>query len=129
MNLKLEDLVPMEVTFKLSSKGDKEYTLKRFSLREQIWIRNKYGSVERVQQIFKTMDLVAISEIAHHLLKDKTDFPTFLDFAECIITHEDKVAVMKGMLSTIGISQPLFDKIEQEEIQKQAEQDATTPKE
>lgn len=124
--LKLEDLVPAEQSFELSEKPGKIYVLRKFSLREQIWIRERFKTPEKVNEVFRTSDLVAISEIAHHLLKDKTDFPTFIDFAACIVTHKDKVDVMKAMLGTIGISQPIFSELEQAEI---AKRESETPKE
>lgn len=127
--LKMEDLIPVEYNFKLSGHPGKEYTLKKFSLASQIWLRGQFGSSEKVQQIFKTMDLVAISQIAHHLLKDKTDFKTYMDFAESIITHDDKVQLLKGVLATIGISQPVLDDAEKEVIAEQEKKDAQNPNE
>lgn len=127
MQLDLNDLCPEEATFSLSEKPGKTYTMKKFSLREQIWVRNRFGSPEVVKKIFETQDLGGIAEIAHHLIKDKTDFPEFLDFAECIVKQVDKVAVQKALLTTIGISQPVLDELYKKEEEKKKEEQKEPP--
>lgn len=113
MKLDLNDLKPAEAHFQLSDKGEKQYTLRKFSLASQVWMREKFGK-ENVQGIFKDQNIPAIAEIAHHQLKDSSDFPTFMDFCECIITQQDRIAVMMALLHTIGISQPVIAKLTEE---------------
>lgn len=115
MKLELSDLVPAEATFQLTEKPGKIYTLKKFSLAEQIWAKQRFG--DRLGQILEKVELEGIAELAHHLLKDKTDFPTFMDFAECIVTHKDKLGIMTALVGTIGVSQPILDRLAQEESQ------------
>lgn len=108
----LNDLKPVESTFKLSN--GKEYTLKKFSLAAQIWMHQRFGA-EKVQQIFEKVSIPEICETVHFLMKDKSDFPTFLDLAEAITTQADRLAIVQAIIETIGISQPMIDKITAEE--------------
>lgn len=114
--LTLDDLVPSESTFILSTKPGKVFTLRKFSLREQIWAKKHFGNEWHL--MFQPTDIERIAELSHHLLKDASEFPTFLDFAESIVTVEDKLQVIKGMLGTIGISQPVIEKTNADEEAK-----------
>lgn len=113
VKLALEDLKPAESTFSLYEKSGKVYTLKKFTLADQIWAKRTFG--DRLGEIFEKVDLPGIAELAHHLLKDKTDFPDFLTFAENIVTQEDKIGLIKALLTTIGVSQPVIQKLEEAE--------------
>lgn len=109
--LTLMDIKPEEFTFELSSRPGKTYTLGRFSLAEQIWCEEHFGGAEKVREIWSKQQLVPICEITHQLLKDKTDFPTFMDLAKCVITMQDKISLVRGCLATIGISKPVIEKL------------------
>lgn len=115
--LTLSDIKPQEFTFKLSSFPDATFTLKKFSLAEQIWAEEKFGE-NGVTLMLKEQKMFKIAELAHHLLKDKTLFPTFMDFAGGVVTIEDKIEVVRGLLATIGMSQPVIEKIAQQEVDK-----------
>jgi hypothetical protein len=108
MKLSMQDLQPSEATFVLSEKPGKIYTVGKFSLSAQIWVKSKWSEKE-VAQIFERQSIPEIAEITHHLLKDKTDFPTFMSFADVIMTPIDKLAILRALLVTIGFSQPLID--------------------
>lgn len=111
--LQLEDLKPSQAAFKLSTTGDKEHTLKVFSLADRIWLQQKYGKNE-VESIFKEQRLIEMAEIAHHLLLDKAQFPSFMDFAGAIVTIQDNIALTQALLKTIGIDEALIKKLAKE---------------
>lgn len=106
----MEDLKPQEADFQLSGKT---YTLKKFSLDAQIWVRAKFKQDE-LESIFREQKIPEIAEIAHYLLKDKTDFPTFKEFSETIAGPLDTHNVLQAMLTTIGLSQPIQEAIKKE---------------
>lgn len=114
MKLDLNDLVPAEAHFQLSANPTKRHTLKKFSLRATIWAQEKFGP-DGLKDVFEHRNLPQISELAYYLLKDKTDFPTIDDFQEAINTQADRVALIIAILATIGMSQPLIDKLAKNE--------------
>lgn len=122
MKLDLNDLRPAESSLTLSEKPGKTYTLKKISLATQIWIRNRFGT-EKIQGIFENQSLPEISEIAHHLIKDKTDFPTVESLQEAIVTQQDRINLLTAMMQTVGISQPILAKL----TEAQAEGNALSP--
>lgn len=114
MGLKLEDLKHSEAHFTLSTKPGKQLTLRAFSLADKIWARQRFGEAEKINDLFSKQDMIAICELAHHLLVDKTEFPTFMDFAQMVQGPLDESAIYKALLETIGLSQPVIKKIAQE---------------
>ena len=97
----------MNAELTLPSRPDKTYTLKRMTLADRIWMNQKFGA-GKIQAIFNNQSFVEIAEIAHHLLLDKKDFPTFMDFAESIVGTRDQIALTKALLITIGIDDELI---------------------
>lgn len=71
--MKLEDLKPRPSKFHLSF-NDKWYSLRAWTLQDQIWMNQEYG--DKVNHIFneKNIDIVAISRMAYRLLEEKADF-------------------------------------------------------
>lgn len=67
----LNKLVPKESKLHLSA-IKQDFTLRPFSLSDEIWLADKYGS--RVAEIFDVMDFEAISRIAFHQIVDKSFF-------------------------------------------------------
>jgi hypothetical protein len=114
MKLSLEDLKPQESKLELSEKPGKTYVLKKFSLAVQIWVKQHFGE-EKIKYAFENKSLPEISEIAHYLLKDKTDFPSLESFQEAIVTQQDRVAVLSSVMETVGLSQPVLEKLAKEE--------------
>jgi hypothetical protein len=106
MKLNLEDLKPAEAAFILSEKPGKTYLLRKFSLAERIWCKRRFG--DKIGEVFETQNIGEMAEIAHHLLKDKSEFPTFLAFAECVVTVQDQIALTKALLLTIGIDDAII---------------------
>ncbi len=112
--LSMDDLVPKEADLVLSSHPGKTFTLKKITLFEQLYIRRKYGE-EMLGQIFTDLRVGEISEIAYYLLKDKADFPSIDDFQTAIVTSKDRVNLIAAMFETVGVSQPIIDKLNEEE--------------
>lgn len=105
--INFEDLIPRESVFTLSEKPNKVFTLKKFSLASQIWVKREFGN--RLEEIFEKIELEPIARITFYLLKDKTEFKDELDFMEAIVTPKDKLGILRSLLETIGISQPIID--------------------
>lgn len=122
MKLGFMDLVPQEASFKLESKPGKIFTLNKFSLKQQIWMHKRFETPERVAQIFRGLELGPIAEVVFHLLKDKSEFKDFDDFTDCISSPVDKLEVIKAMMATTGVSQPILDEIEKKELEKRAKE-------
>lgn len=119
MALKLEDLQPREATFSLSEHPDKPFVLKKLSLATQVWLRDRFGA-DKIKGIFENQSLPEISEIAFHLLKDKTVTPTLESLQEAVVTQADRIALIKALLQTVGISQPVLDKLNEEDSRPNA---------
>lgn len=117
--LTLNDLKPEEATFTLDAFPDTQFTLKRFSLAAQIWCRDKFGA-EKMKRIFETQSLPEISEIVFYLLKDSA--LSYEEFLEGICSYQDKVRLITALLATVGISQPVM-----ERIKKEATENPQTP--
>lgn len=129
--LTLDDLCPQESVFSLSDKPGKIFKLKKFTLRDQIWAKQTFGP--RIATIFEKQELDGIAEIAFHQLVEKGEFidpetkaPSFLVFAENIVTQKDKLDLLKALLATIGMSQPVIEKLAQ--MSKEAEEKEGGPK-
>lgn len=110
--LSLDDLVPQETTFKLSTMPDKELGLRRWSLRARKWAIEKYGAAE-LQRIFQEKQVEKIAALAYFLLRDEDQklFKTEDDFLDAISTINDQIELIKAILRTIGIGEPQIEKI------------------
>lgn len=113
MKLDLHDLKPQEATFQLDDKPGKTYTLKKISLSVQIWVNERFGK-DKLNGILEHQSLPELSEIIYYMLKDKTDFPALSDFQDCIVTQGDRESLMKAMFLSVGVSQPVLDKLSKE---------------
>lgn len=121
MQLDLTDLKPEEAALSI---GGKEYALKRVTLNTRIWLEKRFKKGE-LKEIFSEHKLAEISEIAYHLLKDKTDFPTLEVFCESFSSMNEIVALMMALLKTIGISEPVLKNLtdtDQGNVQSPSEQ-------
>lgn len=116
MKLNLNDLKPEEAVFELSEFAGQKFTLKKFSLNAQLWMNERFG-VEQVKGIFENRRLAEISEVVFFLLKDKSVITSLEQLREAIVTNQDRVAMMGALLKTIGISQPVMDKLK-EDVEK-----------
>lgn len=109
MKLTLDDLQPTESTFSLSHLPGKVFTLKKFSLASRIWAKQRFG--DGLKDIFQDKKIAEICELAFFLMKDKTGFADFNAFAESVVTVADQIEIMRAMLATVGISQPVIEKL------------------
>lgn len=112
--LDLNDLKPAEATLALSEYPARIFTLKKFSLNAQIWVNERFGDPQAIQGIFKNLRIGEISEIVYFLLKEKDAFKSLDEFREAIVSPKDKVEMVNALLRTIGISQPIVDKLKKE---------------
>jgi hypothetical protein len=122
--MKLENLTPRPSKIYLSSMG-KEYTLRPWSLKDQIFMNQEYG--DRVNEIFNKdkIDLVAICRMVYRLIADKNDFKAIevneIDengneikyklggyklLIHKVTDYKDQVKLMTGLLECIGLSSP-----------------------
>ena len=92
MKLDLNDLKPEEATFTLSSHEGVTFTLKKFSLRAQLWMNERFGQYA-IKGIFENQRLGEISELVFFLLKDKTVIKSVEELQESIVTTQDKVTI------------------------------------
>lgn len=110
MKFSLDDLDPKESQFQLSAFKDITFTLKPFSLRAQIFLKQRFGE-EAIQGMFTHQKMPELSEVIFFLLKDKSVITTLEDLQESILTQKDRVAVMTALFETIGLSQPVLEKL------------------
>lgn len=116
----LMDLVPRETTFTLSTLPDKPLTLCRWSLRVRAWASAKY-TPEGLQNIFKTMKIEEIAEMAFFMLKEKDQFKSKDDFLDLIASMKDQFAVINALLGAVGIGEPEM-KAVKEQLAKSAKE-------
>ena len=127
--MKLEDLKPRPSKFHLSY-NDKWYTMRPWTLNDQIWMNQEYG--DRINEIFseKNIDIVAIARMAFRLLDDKSDFKarefTAIDedgnettqtiggyklLIARVKTVKEQLELLTAVVECIGLSMPEVDEI------------------
>jgi hypothetical protein len=129
MKLELSDLKPIDAKLVLSEKPGLVFTLGKITLRVRIWLKDRFEK-DALAHIFSDQSLAELSEIAYYLLKEKTEFPTLESFQDAIVTQEDIQNLMKAVFETVGISEPLIDKIAAEtlkEAQAQGNAESLSP--
>lgn len=111
--LNLDDLAPTNVDFELSKYPGVKFTLGAFTLRVQLWLTKRFGEAA-VQSAITGVDLTVVSETAYHVLDaiSKAEFKTVEDFQEAIVSFKDRHNLKKALLETMGLSQPVLDKIQ-----------------
>jgi hypothetical protein len=108
---KLEDLVPKETSFTLSTAPGKTFTLCRWSLRVRVWAKEKYGS-DQLKTIFEELRIDEIADMTFFMLKDKEQFPGGKDeFLDLVTTTQDQINVVTALLGAVGIGEPEIKKI------------------
>jgi hypothetical protein len=117
MKLDLSDLKPQEAEFKLSEKPEKTYRLKKFTLATRIWINERFGK-DKIKTLFENQSMPEVSEVVYFMLKDKSDFPTLNDFQEAVVTQADFISLFESLLTSVGLSEPIIEKIAQSEAQE-----------
>jgi len=127
--MKLEDLSPRPSKFHLSY-NDKWYTMRAWTLNDQIWMNQEYG--EKVHEIFNenNIDIVAIARMAFRLLEEKSDFKAreFKTIDEDgnektetiggyklliarVKTVKEQLQLLASVVECIGLSMPEVDEI------------------
>ena len=114
LKLSLEDLVPQEATFTLSTTRERVHTLKPYTLRVQLHAQQRFGEAKVVEAIQRS-DMAVLVELAWFVLKDKKPFQdNYETFLDAIESYKDRQAVVDAMLTTAGLSQPVLEKIEKQ---------------
>lgn len=130
----LEELIPSEAQFDMN---EKTYTLRKINLEDQVWMKAKYG--ERLDEIFEKLPLKEVCEIVFHLLpnEQKADFAFKVveeydddgkmtevektgpaQVRSCISGIGQQIKLVKALLKTVGISQPILDRLAEDDIKK-----------
>lgn len=139
--LSLEDLIPTTGSFKLASTG-KEYTLRPFTMADEIWLEKTYGGDGVIQKIFTDFDFLKIMRIAFNQLTDpqKEDFKVqsvkYIDdegkeiemtlggyklLYTLVAGFSEKLDVLKALTKTLGISRPAIEKMDEQIKAEEAE--------
>ncbi len=108
MKFDLHDLQPQEAKLTL---GNHSFILKKFSLAAQIWTEQRFGAGQ-IEGVFKNQRIPEISEIAYYLIVEKP--PTLTAFQELVCTQQDKINLIQALLETVGLSQPVIEKLAKE---------------
>jgi hypothetical protein len=132
----LEDIVPQPAKFKIS-RMNKEYTLRPFSLADELWVKSHFG--EHASKMFTDVDLEKICQLAFHQFIEREDFKLqivkFVDdnghtvqteiggwklLMTLIAGPTEVEGLIKAILQTQGLSSPILDQIskEQDDIKK-----------
>lgn len=127
MKIELGDIRPEEAEVEI---GDKIYTLRKFGLDDESWLKNEFKDHEHLFTDKMTTDQMC--QLVYHQLKteDKADFKqidcTIID--DSGVEHKGKIGgwkllrqkisgvnqkaqIMKALVHTLGISKPLWDKL------------------
>lgn len=126
MPLELSDLKPVESSFVLSDHPGKKFTLRKFALDAQIWLQRAYQE-DQIKEIFRDQKIKELSRIAYFLLKDKSEFPKLALFRQAIVTYQDRVALIAALIQTVGVSQPVIKKLNDEEVAKRGNAQSSIP--
>jgi len=122
--MELSELVPRDSKFFLR-KADREFTIRPFELRDEIWLQEKYG--DAIQDVFEKINMVEISRIAFRQLtiEDKqffkkqevkivneegdeiTEILGGLDLFRSLISGwGEKTAIIEALGKSLGMSRP-----------------------
>lgn len=108
--INLTDLEVADAPLKLSRFPDKVFTLGAYTLRVQLWAIKTFGE-EKLQHSIQRRDIETLCQLAYHVLKEKDVFPTYDDFLDAIYSHTDRTALTDAVLHTVGLSQPVLQKL------------------
>ena len=110
LTVNLDDLIPTDVDFELDRRPGEKFTLGAYTLRVQIWASKEFGK-EQLQTAIHSKDAVILSQLAWHVLKQKDRFKSYDDFLDAFVTFKDRDTLMKTILATVGLSQPIIEKL------------------
>jgi hypothetical protein len=107
----ISELVPQEAEFQLSSTNELVHVLKPYTLGVQLWAAKKFGS-EILEKALNTRDAEVLSELAWHVLRDKSVFSnSFENFLDSVVTFQDRSNLLTAIFQTVGMSQPVLENI------------------
>ncbi len=134
--LNLKDLKPTRAQFKLALFVDRDFHLKPFTLSDEIWLTDKFGT--NLEKAFQ--DRKSVCEIAWHQLEERNVFKKqkvkftndegdeleveqggFQLFANSISGAEEQMEMIKAIMQTFGISKPMMDELNEELEKKNQE--------
>lgn len=137
MSIKLEDLIPEEAEFTLAL-TKKTYKLRRFTLEDELWLKNRFG--DELEKVFREIRMKEICQIVFHQLVDKSEFlkrevkiineegdeitetKGGAELLFCMISGmNEKLEIFNALLATIGISRPIQEKLAKEDSEKKSQ--------
>ncbi len=137
--IKLEELIPDSATFKLRASGDRVYTMRPFDLDDEKWLNSTFG--DGLSNILHQRNWAEIARIVFHQLE--LEDQRFFKKQDVIVVAEDgsestvtmggtdllckmirgigeKQDLLRALLHTIGISQPVQERLEAIEGEKKS---------
>ena len=145
--VRLEDLIPARATFTLKSRPGIEYALRPMDLNDQVWIKKTFGNQDALQVALQGMDVEAVTRMVYHQLEQSSrkDFVATTESqvdddgneVTRTITGPEKLraelswpqefmGLVTVLLKTIGLSQPILDKLQIEAVKKNEVKEAET---
>ena len=130
--VKLEELNPRKSEIFLIKK---KYTLKPFTLSQQIWVMNEFATEadpeggQNLKRLLEKMDVVATYKLAFRLIEDKSDFIDYEDMMNKCGTGANFMRIMYGLSESIGLSEAMIDASAQEFLQVKKQQADSQQKE
>ena len=137
MNIKLEDIAPMDATYTLSN--GKEYTVRKFDLLDNTWIQSEFGEGDALETALRNP--MAMIRVAFHQMPSdqKKEFAAidrevFNDdtgenvkskiggwplFGESVVGPKDIQAISNAIVKAMVGSSPIADEISKNAIEKQ----------
>ena len=134
--MKLEELMQTASEFKLATTG-KNYTLRPFTLRDEIWLSNEFGGDLSDAFSPERFDFSIVCRIVFRLIADKTDFIErevddvdengkevsimlggYKLLSGMIRGEEEKVAVLNAMNVCIANSRPEYKEEDKKKVKK-----------
>ena len=117
--LSLNDFDPMPAELVLSSFPKMVFHLKKFTLRDRLWVTKEWGA-EAVKEAFEKSDPEFMAKVTWRLLDEKDVFEdNFENFLEAIVGLGDMYNVQTALLTTVGLSEPVIKALQDPKIMAQ----------
>jgi len=141
MTIKLDQLIPRQVEFKLDIDGT-EHTLRigPFTARHEIWLKETFG--QNIEKVFNDLDGANLARIAFHVMHpdDRVNFAKRVSetvdengdkftesiggyqlLAEYIKGPAEKLRLLSALTESLGVSRALIEELEEAEKKKAQE--------
>lgn len=140
LNFDLSYISPVQSSFTLKAVPDREFRLRPVALSDQQWMDKTFG--DKLQSVFKMGKVVEMSRIVFHQLvpEDQAFFAqqeiTFTDehgnsqkeklggvkmLQTLIMGPQETANVIMALVEAIGVSKPMLDELEKQELKKKVE--------